>query len=486
MEFLIYQEIDINRANPVYRYDQPLEVGDADAHLWCVGIREGGKAADLTGMSAKCYVTRAAGAAEKAQGVASVTVIQDAVVNPAQGTVSCLFDDGCYVGVGAAKCVMRLYDAAGGVMTAARMSAMLERNTSDAVYDPEGLVPSMDALLAQIATIEAATKAANEAAALANAAAKSANFQVLGQYDTLELLKAARPTGNAGDAWAIGEAEPYIVYIWDVDAQDYKPIGQLQGPTGPQGIQGAPGRGVQSVVLTSGDHSPGTMDTYTMYYTDGTSMQYMVYNGADGKDGSPGENGSDAQAIVYTINGESADSKGNFALSAADVGARASDWMPTAAQVGALPSSYTAPVTSVNSKTGAVTLSAADVGARPDTWVPTASQVGALPSTYTAPVSSVNGKTGAVTVPVLKLAYLQYDASWSDTQNALQIPVSAFSSPASTTDASKLCFMIQIYGKTCFVGDSFVSGSYLYIRVYNASWEAWGTGERVNIIYQTA
>ena len=37
------------------------------------------------------------------------------------------------------------------------------------------------------------------------------------------------------------------------------------------------------------------------------------------------------------------------------------------------------PVTSVNSKTGAVKLTAADVDARPDTWMPSASDVGALP-----------------------------------------------------------------------------------------------------------
>lgn len=43
-----------------------------------------------------------------------------------------------------------------------------------------------------------------------------------------------------------------------------------------------------------------------------------------------------------------------------------------------------APVTSVNSKTGAVSLSASDVGA--------------LPSSYVAPVTSVDGKTGAVTI----------------------------------------------------------------------------------------
>jgi hypothetical protein len=75
-----------------------------------------------------------------------------------------------------------------------------------------------------------------------------------------------------------------------------------------------------------------------------------------------------------------------------------------------------APVTSVNSKTGAVSLSASDVGALPDsTTIPAKTsdltndsgfltsavttfngQSGAV--TYTAPVQSVNGQTGAVTV----------------------------------------------------------------------------------------
>ena len=66
------------------------------------------------------------------------------------------------------------------------------------------------------------------------------------------------------------------------------------------------------------------------------------------------------------------------------------------------------PVTSVNSKTGAVTLTATDVGARPSTWTPSKSDVGlgnvdnvrqysaSNPPPY--PVTSVNGKTGAVTI----------------------------------------------------------------------------------------
>lgn len=45
----------------------------------------------------------------------------------------------------------------------------------------------------------------------------------------------------------------------------------------------------------------------------------------------------------------------------------------------------TVPVKSVNGKGGDVQLSAVDVGARPSNWMPTAQEVGALPNTYTPP-----------------------------------------------------------------------------------------------------
>ena len=328
MRFLIYQEIDLEQANPVLRYEQQMEKDDAGAHVWCVAILKNKEVFDLQGMSAKCYVSRAANKEEKRRGALNVTVIQDAKIDRNTGMVSCCFDKGCYAGVGALTAVMRVYGADGSVAAAARMTAVLSCSTSDAVYDPEGLVPSMEALLSQIATIEAATKAANEAAAAAQAAAQSANFVVIGHYDTAEELAAAHPTGNRGDAYAIGTAEPYVVYIWDVDKQAWKNIGQLQGAAGAQGPTGAAGRGVSSVVLTSGDHSPGTLDTYTMYFTDSTSMQFMVYNGADGKEGAPGKDGadgSDAQAIVYTINGKGADAQNNFAVTPEGIGAAKSE-----------------------------------------------------------------------------------------------------------------------------------------------------------------
>jgi hypothetical protein len=121
------------------------------------------------------------------------------------------------------------------------------------------------------------------------------------------------------------------------------------------------------------------------------------------------------------------DQTGVVILSAADVGALPSNYSApvdsvngqtgevilNAADVGALPSNYTppaAPVTSVNEQTGAVILNAADVGAMPSNYsapvdsvngqtgvvILNASDVGALPSNYSAPVDSVNGQTGTV------------------------------------------------------------------------------------------
>ena len=78
----------------------------------------------------------------------------------------------------------------------------------------------------------------------------------------------------------------------------------------------------------------------------------------------------------------------------------------TVAADGTISVNATAPVTSVNGKTGRVVLTAADVGARPSTWTPSKSDVGlgnvdnvkqysaSNPPPY--PVTSVNGKTGRV------------------------------------------------------------------------------------------
>lgn len=65
-------------------------------------------------------------------------------------------------------------------------------------------------------------------------------------------------------------------WIWDATQQKYLDSGiscDLVGPTG---------NGVDSITLTSGDHTPGTTDIYTVTMTDGTSYNISVYNGRNG------------------------------------------------------------------------------------------------------------------------------------------------------------------------------------------------------------
>lgn len=80
-----------------------------------------------------------------------------------------------------------------------------------------------------------------------------------------------------------------------VNIKNLEPLGTLQiknweglgkikiicGPRGPKGEPGEAGRGISKIRWTEGDHSPGTLDTYTIYYTDGSWYEFQVYNGDD-------------------------------------------------------------------------------------------------------------------------------------------------------------------------------------------------------------
>jgi hypothetical protein len=60
------------------------------------------------------------------------------------------------------------------------------------------------------------------------------------------------------------------------------------------GPKGNPGRGIASILRTSGNGEPGSIDIYTITYSDGTTDRFSVYNGRDGLGGGneTGENGA--------------------------------------------------------------------------------------------------------------------------------------------------------------------------------------------------
>ena len=93
-----------------------------------------------------------------------------------------------------------------------------------------------------------------------------------------QTLNLVLPKGDKGDKGATGETGA---------TGPQGPQGEqgVQGEQGPQGIQGktgATGNGIASISLKSGTHAAGTTDTYEITFTDGTTFDFFVYNGANG------------------------------------------------------------------------------------------------------------------------------------------------------------------------------------------------------------
>jgi len=65
------------------------------------------------------------------------------------------------------------------------------------------------------------------------------------------------------------------------DTGDTGPQGPA-GPTGATGATGPQGVSISTVTRTSGTGAPGTTDTYTITYSNGTTSTFQVYNGANG------------------------------------------------------------------------------------------------------------------------------------------------------------------------------------------------------------
>lgn len=138
----------------------------------------------------------------------------------------------------------------------------------------------------------AAEKAKDEALAAKESAEEDA-LAVARDKEDVENAKAAaeqaksdaeESASNAADSAA--KAEQYsgkppkpqngTWWIWDAETGEYydtKISCELQGPIGV---------GITDIELTSGDHSPGTTDIYTVRLTDGSSYTISVYNGLNG------------------------------------------------------------------------------------------------------------------------------------------------------------------------------------------------------------
>ena len=156
--FLIPQVIDLAGENPAKTYRQPLASGDSAAHRWEVRVVRAGAAADLTGCSAAVLARR--------EGEdSSPTVRQKADITG--NVASAEFIPEVYALGGRILAMMVISGSDGRVITAAVLRLQGKTYTTDTICDPEGTIPSLEALLARYEDMVAATgesRAATQAA----------------------------------------------------------------------------------------------------------------------------------------------------------------------------------------------------------------------------------------------------------------------------------------------------------------------------------
>nr|DAT29927.1 MAG TPA: hypothetical protein [Caudoviricetes sp.] len=90
------------------------------------------------------------------------------------------------------------------------------------------------------------------------------------------------PRGEKGDSGERGAAGVYVLEDGETAADIPGDANIALFPTG-ESITLADGRGISTIERTSGDGSAGSLDTYTITYTDNTTSTFSVRNGIDGQ-----------------------------------------------------------------------------------------------------------------------------------------------------------------------------------------------------------
>lgn len=109
------------------------------------------------------------------------------------------------------------------------------------------------------------------------------NFEIDGIYATLSDLQTAHPTGNSGDAYAVGTSASNTVYVWSADESEWQDVGALMGAQGPQGETGATGpAGPAGVGIATGGIAGQYLakKSSTNYDTEWATFQYPTVDQA--------------------------------------------------------------------------------------------------------------------------------------------------------------------------------------------------------------
>lgn len=293
--------------------DRPVTLlmqGDAQAQTIFVVMMDDGKDADLTGFSATGYMLRGDGVKVPCKG----TIEENVVTVP--------LNEHCYAVPGAYAMFVRISNGEGIKRTVLRIAGTVEGEGDGPLLDSENVIPSIDDLLAQIERMEKATTDAETQAAAAKTQAAAAETAAADAAGAAKLI-----TGLTIES---EEASRTDAVLATVDGA-YRITLKLR--------RGAPGYGFKFLGFYP---SLETLEAYVLtpaqgdMYLVGTSLPYSVY--MYDTTNTPGFIliGFAAGESIQTVAGVRADADGNVPVTAANVGARPSNWMPTANETGAL------------------------------------------------------------------------------------------------------------------------------------------------------
>ena len=243
------------------------------------GIDDKVSAADA---SAKAAASSAAAAAVSATGVdEKVQAAQTAATNAAKSETAA--KNAQTAAANAQKAAESAQTGAQAAKTAAESAQEAAESAKDAAASSSTAAGQKASQAAQSAEDAASAKSAAETAKTDAQAARDAIVNMIVEAVTLETGKPATVSKSLAD-------------------NVYKlAFGLPRGGTGAPGPRGAPGNGISGIELKNGTHAPGTSDVYTITLTDGTTFDFEVYNGANG------QGAGDMLASVYDPRGKRTD-----------------------------------------------------------------------------------------------------------------------------------------------------------------------------------
>lgn len=167
-------------------------------------------------------------------------------------------------------------DSATASAMAARDAAATAEQKADAAVISEANAKASEEKVARHASDAAAAAAGAEASEAAAETARTDAEDARDRAKTSETNAAASALSAKQYSGKPSKPQDGTWWIWDADKQEYINSGigcELEGPAG---------NGIRGIQLTSGDHTPGTTDIYTVTMTDGTTTTISVYNGRNG------------------------------------------------------------------------------------------------------------------------------------------------------------------------------------------------------------